>query len=317
MVDIAHGVSGNTPQLHGECKRRPLCGKSSVVQSDRPDPVEDGDIDMTGESSQKPRIQQNHQANVFSTSSVWTLRSDCCVYRRAGHGELWMEHHGDDAFMIGDLQCWPCHRCGPCTGKRSGVLEEAVPGYIQRLAVRSQSTKSQEPPASPWSRARPRVPTVWVIVTTHKMSPWTKPHSNCPRTAAGIARTPLFVSSCLNSVWRRKKKRTTSAGTSVRWVQRLPRRCLGRKAPPLKKDTTIKTSNELKRGSACLYHLRYLYSSPRKRSCGAWREPRQSTLGACTRLGRYLRRNPRHIHNCRWLQHNDNMRELIEVFLRW
>ena len=58
LVDVALGVSENTLQLDGECKRRRLRGKSSAVQSDFPDPLEDGNTDMTDDSSTKPRILQ-------------------------------------------------------------------------------------------------------------------------------------------------------------------------------------------------------------------------------------------------------------------
>ena len=57
LVDVAPGVSGDTPQLGGECKRRRLRGRSSAVQSDIPDALEDGDIETTDDSSKKPRLQ--------------------------------------------------------------------------------------------------------------------------------------------------------------------------------------------------------------------------------------------------------------------
>ena len=41
---------------------------------------------------------------------------------------------------------------------------------------------------------------------------------------------------------------------------------------------------------------------------------RQNTIEACKQLGRFLTGNTRYINHYPWLQHNENMSELIKVF---
>ena len=97
---------------------------------------------------------------------------DCCVQRRAGPREVWMESHVDDLFRTGEHNAVPdaaaiesveltCY-VGPVIGLADGLAKEGAflkkqfRVNIRRVAVRSQSATSQELPASSCSREMPR-----------------------------------------------------------------------------------------------------------------------------------------------------------------